>query len=49
MTEDVNFFVFDIRTKSGEQEISVEKRYKLFDEYKIPTVTRFGSYTPSDI
>jgi len=49
VTEDVNFFAFDIRTKSGEQEISVEKRYKLFDEYKIPTVTRFGSYTPSDI
>jgi putative ATP-dependent DNA ligase len=49
VTEDVSFFAFDIRTMSGEQEIPVEKRYKLFDEYKIPTVTRFGSYTPSDI
>jgi len=49
VTEDVNFFAFDIRTKSGEQEIPIEKRYELFDEYKIPTVTRFGSYTSSDI
>jgi len=49
VTEDVAFFAFDIRTKSGDQQISIEKRYKLFDEYKIPTVTRFGSYTSSDI
>ena len=49
VTEDVSFFAFDIRTKNSDQQISLEKRYKLFDEYKIPTVTRFGRYTSSDI
>ena len=49
VAEDVSFFAFDIRTKNSDRQIPVEKRYKLFDEYKIPTVTRFGRYTSSDI
>jgi putative ATP-dependent DNA ligase len=49
VTEDVSFFAFDIRIKNSDQQVPMEKRYKLFDEYKIPTVTRFGRYTPSDI
>ena len=49
VTEDVSFFAFDIRTKNGDRLIPIEMRYKMFDEYKIPTVRRFGRYTPSDI
>lgn len=49
VTEDVSFFAFDIRARNSDQQIPIEKRYKMFDEYKIPTVTRFGRYTPSDI
>jgi len=49
VTEDVSFFAFDIRNKNSGWQIPMEKRYKLFDEYKIPTVTRFGRYTSSDI
>lgn len=49
VTEDVNFFAFDIRIKNTEQQVPVEKRYELFDKYKIPTVNRFGKYTLSDI
>ncbi len=49
VTEDISFFAFDIKTKNSDQQISIEKRYKLFDEYQIPSVTRFGRYTSSDI
>ena len=49
VNEDVSFFAFDIRIKNSDQQVPIEKRYKLFDEYGIPTVTRFGRYTPSDI
>ena len=49
VNEDVSFFAFDIRIKNSDQQVPVEKRYKLFDKYDIPTVTRFGRHTPSDI
>ncbi len=49
VSEDVGFFAFDIRIKNCDQQLPMEKRYKLFDEYEIPTVTRFGRYTSSDI
>ena len=49
VTEDVSFFAFDIRIKNSDRQIPMEKRYKLFDEYKIPTVKRFGKFIPSDI
>jgi len=49
VTEDVRFFAFDIRTIGTDQQIPIEKRYRLFEEYDIPTVTRFGKYTASDI
>ena len=49
VVEDISFFVFDIRIKNSDQQIPTEKRYKLFDEYEIPTVTRFGRYVSSDI
>ncbi|MEK6765873.1 MAG: RNA ligase [Planctomycetota bacterium] len=49
VTEDVRFFAFDIRTKGTDRQIPIEKRYRLFEEYDIPTVTRFGKYTASDI
>ncbi|MBC8549350.1 MAG: RNA ligase [Candidatus Brocadiales bacterium] len=49
VVEDVSFFAFDIRAKNSDRQIPIEKRYKLFDEYKIPTVARFGRYTSSDI
>ncbi len=48
VTEDVKFFAFDIRIKTTDQQVPVGKRYKLFDKYEIPTVTRFGKYTISD-
>ncbi|MBO1225554.1 MAG: RNA ligase [Candidatus Scalindua sediminis] len=48
VAEDVNFFTFDIKIKNTDQQVPVEKRYELFDKYEIPTVTRFGKYTPSD-
>ena len=48
VTEDVNFFTFDIKIKNTDQQVPVEKRYELFDKYEIPTVTRFGKYTLSD-
>ena len=49
VVEDISFFAFDIRIKNSDQQIPTEKRYKLFDEYEIPTVTRFGRYVSSDI
>lgn len=49
VTEDIKFFAFDIMTKNTDRQVPVEKRYKLFDKYGIPTVTRFGKYTHSDI
>ncbi len=49
VTGDIRFFAFDIMTKNTDQQVPVEKRYKLFDKYEIPTVTRFGKHTPSDI
>jgi len=49
VTEDVGFFAFDIRINNSDQQVPLEKRYKLFDEFGIPTVTRYGRYTPSDI
>lgn len=49
VTEDIRFFAFDIRTKDTDRQIPIEERYRLFDKYKIPTVTRFGKYTVSDI
>ncbi len=49
VTEDIGFFAFDIMTKNTNQQVPVEKRYKLFDRYAIPTVTRFGKHTHSDI
>ena len=49
VVEDISFFVFDIRIKNSDQQIPTEKRYKLFDEYEIPTVTRFGRYVSSGI
>lgn len=49
VTEDVGFFAFDIRTKGTDRQMPIEKRYKLFDKYEIPTVKRFGKYTLSDI
>tara|TARA_B100000959_G_scaffold141332_1_gene148411 strand:+ start:331 stop:1119 length:789 start_codon:yes stop_codon:yes gene_type:complete len=49
VTEDVRFFAFDIRTKDADRQIPIEERYELSDKYKIPTVTRFGKYTASDI
>ncbi len=49
VTDDIGFFAFDIMTKNTDQPVPVEKRYKLFDKYEIPTVTRFGKYNASDI
>ncbi len=48
VTEDVSFFAFDIRTNNSDRQVPMENRYKLFDKYEIPTVTRFGRYTSSD-
>lgn len=48
IAEDVNFFAFDIKIKNTDLQFPVEKRYKLFNKYEIPTVTRFGKYTISD-
>ncbi|GAX60767.1 ATP-dependent DNA ligase, homolog of eukaryotic ligase III [Candidatus Scalindua japonica] len=49
VTEDVSFFAFDIKEMNSEHQMPIEKRYEFFDRYGIPTVTRFGSYAPSDI
>ncbi|MDR4503378.1 MAG: RNA ligase [Candidatus Scalindua sp.] len=47
--EDVKFFAFDIRTKNTDKHVPTEEKYRLFDRYKIPTVTCFGRHTNSDI
>ncbi len=47
--EDVRLFAFDIMTKGTDRQMPIEKRYRLFEKYNIPTVTRFGKYKVSDI
>ncbi|MDR4498823.1 MAG: RNA ligase [Candidatus Scalindua sp.] len=47
VTDDVEFFAFDIRVKNTNREVRTEERYRLFDKYRIPTVTRYGKYASS--
>jgi len=47
--EDIRFFAFDIRLKGQSQNLPMEERQRLYEAYSIPTVRRFGRFTPSDI
>jgi len=47
--EDVRFFAFDLMQMNKPGNIPIEKRYKLFDNYSIPTVRRFGRFSTSDM
>ncbi|MCP5004222.1 MAG: RNA ligase [Planctomycetes bacterium] len=49
VTEDVQFFAFDIRKKNTDKNVTAEDKYGLLDRYKIPTVTRFGKHVVSDV
>ncbi|MCF6147909.1 MAG: RNA ligase [Candidatus Kuenenia sp.] len=47
--EDIRFFAFDLMEKNTSQNIPIEKRLQIFDEYGMPTVRRFGCFSSSDI
>lgn len=49
VNEDVKFFAFDIGMKNRDKQVPAEEKLRLFDRYKIPTVTCFGRHTVSDI
>lgn len=47
--EDIRFFAFDLMVMNSPHNIPIEERYRLFDLYRMPTVRRFGKFSPSDI
>lgn len=47
--KDIRFFAFDLMAMNRPGNLPIEERYKLFDSYTIPTVRRFGQFSPSDI
>lgn len=47
--EDIRFFAFDLMVMNKPHNLPIEERYKLFDVYDMPTVRRFGCFSPSDI
>ena len=47
--EDVRFFAFDLMRMNKPGNVPIEERYKLFDDYGIPTVRRFGRFSTDDM
>lgn len=48
INEDVTFFSFDL-FDSKSRKISIEERYIIFEQYKIPQVRRWGPFSVSDV
>ncbi len=47
--EDIRFFAFDLMRINNPHKIPIEERYKIFDDYRMPTTRRFGRFSTSDI
>jgi len=49
ITEDIKIFVFDIMKKNSREFLPYSEKERLIEKYRLPSVERFGRFTPDDV